>query len=50
MELTPRQAAFVASEMKRVEQTEERWPSAQNQAAEIRQQAEANLTEQPQQK
>lgn len=47
MDLTPRQAAFVASEMEGVENSDSRLPSERREARRIRQQAESDLTEQP---
>jgi hypothetical protein len=45
MELSPRQVAFVKSEMKSIETDETRQPTARVEAERIREQAESALTE-----
>jgi hypothetical protein len=45
MELNPRQAAFVVSEMEKVENSDTRLSSEQVEARRIRREAEATLTE-----
>jgi hypothetical protein len=45
MELSPREIAFVKSEMKAAEEDETRQPTARVEAGRIREKAEATLTE-----
>lgn len=45
MELNPRQAAFVVSEMENIENAEGRLPSEKREAQRIREQAEAVVIE-----
>jgi hypothetical protein len=45
MDIGPRQAAFIKSEMKKIEEKESRQPTAKVEAERIREQAERFLTE-----
>lgn len=45
MELSPREILFVKEEMKRVENSDNRWTCEQVEAANVRQKAEHALTE-----
>jgi hypothetical protein len=45
MELSPRQAAFVKSEMENIESDDTRQPTARVEAGRIREEAESALTE-----
>lgn len=45
MELSPREAAFVKSEMKKIGRDDARQPTAKREADRIRQKAESVLTE-----
>lgn len=45
MELEPRQAAFVVSEMETIENADDRYPSEKREARRVRQQVEPALTE-----
>ena len=45
MELDPRQLAFVKSEMKRIEESEDRQPTEKVEAGRIREEAKIALTE-----